>query len=61
VAARNEIALGFITPLGIPVDDLNPLTDGHPEYHVDNVHFNDRGIALQAIQIAAQIEKFLKP
>jgi hypothetical protein len=34
---------------------------GHPEYHSDNIHFNDRGIALQADQVAAEIEKLLKP
>lgn len=59
IAARNEIALKYITPLGIEVDDLNSLVAGHPEYHSDNVHFNSQGIALQAAQVAAHIEKAL--
>jgi hypothetical protein len=33
---------------------------GHPEYHSDNVHFNDQGIAIQAAQVAAEIEPLLK-
>jgi len=31
----------------------------HGWQHSDNVHFNDQGIALQADQVAAQIEKRL--
>ncbi len=61
IAARNEIALKFIQPAGIDVDDLNSLTRGHPELHVDNVHFNNQGCALQAAQVAEHIEKALKP
>ncbi len=60
VAARNDIALEYIVPAGIDVDDLNLLTRGHPELHSDNVHFNDQGIALQAAQVAAHVEKLLK-
>lgn len=61
IAARNAIALQFIQPLGIEVDDLNSLTRGHPEYHSDNVHFDKQGIALQARQVADHIEKLLQP
>jgi lysophospholipase L1-like esterase len=61
VAARNAIALGFVKKQNIPVDDLNSLVKGHPEYHSDNVHFNDQGIALQAAQVAGHLEKLLKP
>ena len=59
IAARNAIALEFIRPAGIEVDDLYSLTRGHPDYHSDNVHFNKQAIALQAKQVAAQIEKLL--
>lgn len=59
IAARNAIALEFTQAAGIELDDLNALTRGHPEYHSDNVHFNDQGIALQAKQVAAHIEKIL--
>jgi hypothetical protein len=61
IAARNAIALEYIAKAQIPVDDLNTLGKGHPEYHSDNVHFNDQGIALQAAQVAAQIQKLLTP
>jgi hypothetical protein len=59
IAARNAIALKFVQAEGIPVDDLNTPMRGHPEYHIDNVHFNDQGIAIQAAQVAAEIEKQL--
>jgi hypothetical protein len=59
IAARNAIALKFVQAKKIPVDDLNTPMRGHPEFHKDNVHFNDQGIAIQAAQVAAQIEIFL--
>jgi hypothetical protein len=61
VGARNSIALEYIKPPSIGVDDLTVLGKGHPEYHSDNVHFNEQGIALQATQVAAHIAKLLKP
>jgi lysophospholipase L1-like esterase len=61
IAARNAIALKLMQAKGIPVDDLNTPMLGHPEYHSDNVHFNDQGVALQAAQVAAHIEKQLRP
>lgn len=60
VAARNAIAFEYLGPKGIPIDDLNALVRGHPEYYSDNVHFNGQGIALEAAQVASQIEKLLK-
>lgn len=59
IAARNDIALKFIKPKEIDVDDLNSLVKDHPEYHSDNVHFNALGISLQADQVADHIEKLL--
>lgn len=59
IAARNSIALKLVEAKGIPVDDLYLLMSGHPELHSDNVHFNEQGIALQAAQVAAQIEPLL--
>ena len=59
IAARNAIALEYIKPADIDVDDLNSLTRGHPEFHSDNVHFNDQGIKLQAALVAAEVEKLL--
>ncbi|HUA39042.1 MAG TPA: SGNH/GDSL hydrolase family protein [Candidatus Sulfopaludibacter sp.] len=60
IAARNAIALKFVQAEGIPVDDLNALVRGHPEYHSDNVHFDSQGIDLEAAQVARQIEPLLK-
>lgn len=61
IAIRNTMALKFIQPAGIAVDDLNSLTRGHPEYHSDNIHFNRQAIVLQARQVADHIEKMLQP
>jgi hypothetical protein len=61
IAARNAIALKFVAAKKIPVDDLYSIAAGHPEYHSDNVHFNDRGIALQAARVADKIANALKP
>jgi len=60
IAARNAIALEFVTTLGISVDDLNALVAGHPEYYDNDViHFNAKGVAVQAAQVAGEIEKLL--
>ena len=60
IAARNAIALALVQVHGIPVDDLNALARGHPEYHSDNVHFDSQGIELEAAQVAGQIGPLLK-
>jgi hypothetical protein len=60
IAGRNEIAAKFMQAHGIPVEDLNTPMQGHPEYHVDNVHFNDQGISIQADLVAADIQKLLQ-
>lgn len=61
IAARNAISARLMQAEGIPVDDLNTPMSGHPEYHSDNVHFNEQGIAIQAAQVAAKIEPLLNP
>ncbi len=61
IAARNAIALKFVTAEKIPVDDLFSIALGHPEYHSDNVHFNEYGIASQAVQVADKIAQALMP
>jgi hypothetical protein len=60
IAERNSIAAKFMQTHGIPVEDLNTPMQGHPEYHIDNVHFNNNGISIQADLIAADIEKLLQ-
>ena len=59
VVARNAIAAEIVTAQKIPVNDLNAPMRGHPEYHSDNVHFNQQGIQLQAAQVSAEVEKRL--
>ncbi len=61
IAARNAIAVKFAQRQGIPVDDLNTPMSGHPEFHSDNVHFNEQGMSLQAAQVAGHVEKLMKP
>jgi hypothetical protein len=61
IAERNAIAAKFMKAHGILVEDLNTPMQGHPEYHVDNVHFNDQGISIQADLVATDIEKLLQP
>lgn len=60
IAKRNEIAAKFMRSNGIPIEDLNSPMQGHPEYHVDNIHFNDEGISIQADIIAVDIQKSLQ-
>ncbi|HEX4349376.1 MAG TPA: hypothetical protein VH251_03270, partial [Verrucomicrobiae bacterium] len=59
IAARNIIASRLVHAEGISIDDLNTPMRGHPEYHSDNIHFGDQGIAIQAAQVAAAIEPLL--
>jgi lysophospholipase L1-like esterase len=59
IAARNAIAQKLVQAKGIPVDDLNAVVRGHPEYYNGNVHFNSQGIALEAAEVAAHIELVL--
>ena len=60
IAARNAIARQLVEAQHIPIDDLNKLMAGHPEYHSDNFHFNAQGIKLQADQVATEIQKLIK-
>jgi lysophospholipase L1-like esterase len=59
VDARNEIAAKLMQSENIPIDDLHSLVLGHPELYHGDVHFNARGTALEATQVAAEIEKVL--
>jgi hypothetical protein len=59
IAARNAIAAEIVTAQNIPTDDLNAAVRGHPELHSDNIHFNNQGIQVQALQVYAKLEKLL--
>jgi len=52
---RNAIALKCLHGKNVAVDDLNATMRGHPEYHSDNVHFNNTGVDIQAAQVAVQV------
>jgi lysophospholipase L1-like esterase len=57
---RNELAAAMAKREGIPVNDLFGLVRDHPEYHAsDGVHFNEKGNAALAAQVAAAVEKLL--
>jgi len=60
IAERNAIAAKFMQTQGVPVEDLNTPMQNHPEYHSDNVHFNDDGISIQADLVAVDIKKLLQ-
>lgn len=60
VIARNAIALEFVTAKKIPVTDLYTPVLGRAELYSDGVHFNQEGTAIQADQVAAQVEKLLR-
>jgi hypothetical protein len=59
IAARNAIAADIMTARRVPTNDLNTAMRGHPEFHSDNVHFNNQGIQIQAAQVSAELEKLL--
>lgn len=61
VKARNAIAQQCIAGQGIAVDDLYDLVKDHPEYYShDGTHFNAKGIAAQADQVAGKILESLR-
>ena len=59
IRARNALAQKYFTRERIPIDDLSTLMAAHQDLHSDDVHFNSEGAALQAKQVALEIEKFL--
>jgi hypothetical protein len=59
VDARNAIAFSTIRKLHIRLDDQHDLMMQHSDAYQDDVHFNDRGSALQGRQAADVIHKLL--
>jgi hypothetical protein len=56
VKARNKIVVELAAREGIPVDDLYRLVENHPEYWGnDGVHYNAKGQAVEAAQVAQSI------
>jgi lysophospholipase L1-like esterase len=61
VKARNQIAEEFVSREGIAVDDLFGRVKDHPEFwSADGVHFNGKGIEVQAEQVARRIVENLR-
>jgi hypothetical protein len=60
VKERNRIASEYVLKAGIPVDDLYSLVVDHPEYVGDGVHFNAKGVEVEASQVAEKIREALK-
>jgi lysophospholipase L1-like esterase len=61
VLARNKIAEAIVAKEQIAVDDLYGLVKDHPEYwSQDGVHFNGKGVALEAEQVSKRILECLK-
>ena len=57
VRRRNEIAMAFVGPAGLAVDDLFALALDHPEYYSsDGVHFNNEGKTVQVQQVAQSVQ-----
>ena len=57
---RNKLVTDFARLEKIPVNDLFTASSDHPEYHAaDGVHFNEKGSAALAEQVANEIRKLL--
>lgn len=53
VTTRNKIVTAMAEKEGIPLNDLYPLVENHPEYWSDDgVHFKPEGQAVEAKQVA---------
>jgi len=59
IAARNAFALAVMKQDGIPIDDQHALMQGHQDLHLDDIHFNDKGSAMQGDQAAKSIDTVL--
>jgi hypothetical protein len=56
---RNRLATACMSSQGIRVDDQHALMLQHQSLHADDVHFNEEGSALQAVQVAASLRPAL--
>jgi beta-glucosidase len=59
IDARNALALAVMRHDGIPIDDQHALMQAHQDLHLDDVHFNDKGSAMQGDQAAESLEAML--
>ncbi len=57
---RNLLAAAIMKQSGIPTDDLYNLVLEHPEYYKpDGVHFNEKGVEVEAKEVAGRIAELL--
>jgi len=59
IDARNRAALKLMKEQGIPVDDQHKLMESHQDLHLDDVHFNDSGAAIEGDQASDAIQAVL--
>lgn len=59
IDARNALALAVMRQGRIPVDEQHTLMLAHQDLHLDDVHFNDNGSAIEGDQAAETIEAVL--
>ena len=59
IEQRNAIALAFVKPAGVLIDDQHALMTQHGDLHEDDVHFNPAGARLQGDQAASIIRSAL--
>jgi len=55
VIERNTAAVAVATLQGLPIDDQYALMTEHSDLHVDDIHYDAAGAALQALQAAQTI------
>jgi lysophospholipase L1-like esterase len=61
VKARNAAAAALMAKEGVPTNDLFATVIEKPEwYSPDGVHFNPKGTAALADQVAAEVRKALR-
>src|SRR5207245_8669653 len=57
---RNTVAAAIMKQSGIPTDDLYNLVLDHPEYYKpDGIHFNEKGVEVEANAVARRIAELL--
>jgi hypothetical protein len=56
---RNAIALAFVRPAGVLIDDQHALMMQHGQLHEDDVHFSPAGARIQGDQAASIIRSTL--
>lgn len=59
IGERNRLAAACMSSQGISVDDQHALMLEHQSLHADDVHFNEEGSGIQAVQVAASIRPLL--